>query len=124
MYPPTAYEALPSADLRIRRYCYPLTITDFASRYLISCEALENTKAMYAFSVFERAFKDLGLPKAIRTDNGAPFASANSLFGLTRLSVWWLRLGIAIERIRPPAAERPPREDALNAQEGSHQAGR
>jgi putative transposase len=84
-----------------KRYCYPLTISDFASRYLISCEALASTQAMYAFSVFERAFRDFGLPKAIRTDNGAPFASANSLFGLTRLSVWWLRLGIDLERIKP-----------------------
>src|SRR5262249_13566889 len=54
-----------------RRYCYPLTITDSASRYLLSCEALANTKALYAFSVFERVFKDFGLPRAIRTDNGA-----------------------------------------------------
>ena len=92
------------------RYCYPLTITDFASRYLLGCEALSTTKEMYAFTVFERAFKDFGLPRAIRTDNGVPFASANALFGLSKLSVWWLRLGIAIERIKPghPAAERPP----------------
>ena len=46
-----------------RRYCYPLTITDFASRYLICCDALATTKAMYAFTVFERAFKDFGLPR-------------------------------------------------------------
>ncbi len=58
-----------------RRYCYPLTITDFASRYLLSCEALATTKEIYAFTVFERAFKDFGLPRAIRTDNGVPFAS-------------------------------------------------
>ena len=50
-----------------RRYCYPLTITDFASRYLITCDALETTKETYAFSVFERAFKDFGLPRALRT---------------------------------------------------------
>src|SRR3984893_6724242 len=77
-----------------RRYCYTVTITDFASRYLLGCEALSSTQEAYAFTVFERVFKDFGLPKAIRTDNGSPFASANSLFGLTRLSVWWLRLGI------------------------------
>jgi putative transposase len=53
-----------------RRYCYPLTITDFASRYLICCDALETTREQYAFTVFERAFKDFGLPLAIRTDNG------------------------------------------------------
>ena len=52
-----------------RRYCYPLTITDFASRYLIACEALASTKEAYAFTVFERAFKEFGLPAAIRSDN-------------------------------------------------------
>jgi putative transposase len=97
-----------------RRYCYPLTITDFASRYLISCEALENTRTLYAFSVFERAFKDFGLPRAIRTDNGAPFASANSLFGLTRLSVWWLRLGIDIERIKPGHPQQNGRHERMH----------
>jgi len=55
-----------------RRYCYPLTITDFATRYLIGCDALATTKEIYAFTVFERAFKDFGLPRAIRTDNGTP----------------------------------------------------
>ena len=80
-----------------RRYCYPLTITDFASRYLIACEALSTTKETYAFSVFESVFKEFGLPRAIRTDNGVPFASPNALFGLSRLSVWWLRLGIEIQ---------------------------
>jgi putative transposase len=79
-----------------KRYCYPLTITDAASRYLLSCEALSSTKAKYAFTVFERVFKDFGLPQAIRTDNGVPFASPNSLFGLSKLSVWWLRLGTRI----------------------------
>ena len=93
-----------------RRYCYPLTITDFASRYLLSCEALATTKEMYAFTVFERVFKEFGLPQAIRTDNGVPFASPHALFGLSKLAVWWLRLGIRIERIKPghPAAEWPP----------------
>ena len=51
--------------------------------------------------MFERAFKDFGLPLAIRTDNGVPFASRSAFFGLSELSVWWLRLGIDIERIRP-----------------------
>ena len=97
-----------------QRYCYPLTITDFASRYLISCEALSTTKAMYAFSVFERAFKDFGLPRAIRTDNGEPFASSNSLFGLTKLSVWWLRLGIDIERIKPGHPQQNGRHERMH----------
>jgi putative transposase len=76
-----------------RRYCYPLTITDFASRYLITCEALTTTQEMYAFTVFERTFHECGLPRAIRTDHGVPFASAHALYGLSKLSVWWLRLG-------------------------------
>ena len=84
-----------------RRYCYPLTITDSVSRYLLCCEALESTRASYAFSGFERAFKDFGLPLAIRTDNGTPFASRSAFFGLSKLSVWWLRLGINLERIKP-----------------------
>ena len=56
-------------QLADRRYCYPLTITDFATRYLLGCEALANTQASFAFTVFERIFKDFGLPRAIRTDN-------------------------------------------------------
>jgi len=84
-----------------KRYCYPLTITDFASRYLISCDALATTKERYAFSVFERTFREFGLPAAIRSDNGVPFASAHALYGLSKLAVWWLRLGIEIERIKP-----------------------
>jgi putative transposase len=55
-----------------KRYCYPLTITDTTSRYLLCCEALGTTQEMYAFTVFERVFKDFGLPLAIRTDNGIP----------------------------------------------------
>jgi len=95
-----------------RRYCYPLTITDFASRYLIVCEALHSTREALAFSVFESAFKEFGLPSAIRTDNGVPFASPNALFGLSRLSVWWLRLGIAIERIKPGHPQQNGRQSA------------
>src|ERR1700728_336711 len=84
-----------------RRYCYPLTITDYSSRYLLCCDALESTQERYAFTAFERTFKDFGLPLGIRTDNGVPFASRSAFFGLSKLSVWWLRLGIQIERIKP-----------------------
>ena len=97
-----------------RRYCYPLTITDFASRYLIACEALSTTKESYAFRVFESAFKEFGLPRAIRTDNGVPFASANALYSLSRLSVWWLRLGIAIERIKPGCPQQNGRHERMH----------
>ena len=99
------------ADLR---YCYPLTITDFASRYLLCCEALETTKESYAFTVFERAFKDFGLPRAIRSDNGVPFASNSTFFGLSKLSVWWLRLGIAIERIKPGNPQQNGRHERMH----------
>jgi len=97
-----------------RRYCYPLTITDYASRYLLTCDALSTTKEVYAFSVFERAFKDFGLPRAIRTDNGVPFSSPNALYGLSKLSVWWLRLGINIERIKPGHPEQNGRHERMH----------
>ena len=97
-----------------KEYCYPLTITDFPSRYLLACEGLKTTKEMYAFAVFERVFKEYGLPKAIRTDNGLPFASPNSLFGLSKLSVWWLRLGIGIQRIRPGKPQQNGRHERMH----------
>ncbi len=97
-----------------RRYCYPLTITDFASRYLFACEALSTTKEAYAFPVFEAVFKEYGLPKAIRTDNGVPFASPNGLYGLSKLAVWWLRLGIEIERIKPGNPQQNGRHERMH----------
>lgn len=97
-----------------QRYCYPLTITDYSSRFLLSCEALSSTKEDYAFAVFTRVFKEYGLPLAIRTDNGIPFASGNSLYGLTKLSVWWLRLGIGIERIRPGNPQENGRHERMH----------
>ncbi len=97
-----------------RKYCYPLTITDFASRYLIACEGLASTKEKYAFSTFERVFMEFGLPDTIRTDNGVPFSSPNSLFGLSKLSVWWLRLGIKIERIKPGHPEQNGRHERMH----------
>ena len=97
-----------------RRYCYPLTITDQTSRFLLACEALETTKEQFAFTVFERVFKERGLPKAIRTDNGVPFASPNALFNLSKLSVWWLRLGIGIERIKPGHPEQNGRHERMH----------
>lgn len=97
-----------------RRYCYPLTITDHASRYLFAVEALESTKEINAFTVFERVFRENGLPRAIRTDNGVPFASPNALFNLSKLSVWWLRLGIGIERIKPGNPQQNGRHERMH----------
>ena len=109
-----------------RRYCYPLTITDFASRYLLTCEALSTTQEAFAFTVFERAFKEFGLPQAIRTDNGVPFASPNALYRPQQA------LGLVAapghrdraHQAGPPAAERPPRAHAPDPEEGGHQTGR
>jgi transposase InsO family protein len=83
-----------------KRYCYPLTVTDHASRYLLLCEAMESNAEKPAFTAFERLFKERGLPRAIRSDNGVPFASPNGLFNLSKLSVWWLRLGMPHEALK------------------------
>jgi putative transposase len=96
------------------RYCYPLTITDFASRYLLACEGLASTREHTAFTVFEHAFKEFGLPGAIRTDNGIPFSCPHALFGLSRLSVWWLRLGIDLERIKPGHPQQNGRHERMH----------
>ena len=97
-----------------RRYCYPLTVTDHASRYLLLCEAMESNAERFAFTAFERLFRERGLPQAIRSDNGVPFASPNGLFNLSKLSVWWLRLGIAIERIRPGHPQQNGRHERMH----------
>src|SRR5215217_3410020 len=96
------------------RYCYPLTVTDHASRFLLLCEALESTREYLACTAFERLFRDRGLPIAIRSDNGVPFASPNALFNLSKLSVWWLRLGIAIERIKPGQPQQNGRHERMH----------
>ena len=96
------------------RYCYPLTVTDQASRFLLLCEALESTREDLAVTAFERLFNERGLPQAIRSDNGVPFASPNGLFNLSKLSVWWLRLGIAIERIKPGHPQQNGRHERMH----------
>ncbi|MGH6777826.1 MAG: IS481 family transposase [Bradyrhizobium sp.] len=96
------------------RYCYPLTVTDQASRYLLLCEALESTREVPAIEAFQRLFRERGLPVAIRSDNGLPFASPNGLYNLSRLSVWWLRLGIAIERIKPGHPQQNGRHERMH----------
>jgi transposase InsO family protein len=96
------------------RYCYPLTVTDHASRYLLLCEALESTREAPVMEAFQQLFRERGLPSAIRSDNGLPFASPNGLYNLSRLSVWWLRLGIAIERIRPGRPQQNGRHERMH----------
>jgi putative transposase len=95
------------------KYCYPLTITDQFSRFLIACEAQDSTAADGAFEVFEYAFRAYGLPAIIRSDNGTPFAST-ALAGLSKLSVWWMRLGIKPERIEPAHPEQNGRHERMH----------
>jgi transposase InsO family protein len=95
-------------------YCFPLTVSDHASRFLLLCEALDPTREDPAMIAFERLFRERGLPLAIRSDNGVPFASPNTLFNLSKLSVWWLRLGIAIERIRPGDPQQNGRHERIH----------
>jgi hypothetical protein len=97
-----------------RRYCYPLTVTDHASRFVLLCEALESTRQDPVFTAFDRLFAERGLPLAIRSDNGVPFAGPNGLFNLSKLSVWWLRLGIQIERIKPGNPQQNGRHERMH----------
>jgi putative transposase len=93
--------------------CDPLTITDGFSRYLLRCQIVESLSYEVARGVFEAAFREYGLPIAIRTDNGTPFAS-RGLGGLSRLSVWWLRLGITPERIQPGKPQQNGRHERMH----------
>lgn len=81
-------------------YCYPLTVTDHFSRAVLLCRALRSTQTTETRAAFVALFREVGLPDAIRTDNGAPFASA-AVHGLSPLNVWWMQLGIVHQRIRP-----------------------
>lgn len=98
--PNSVWSADYKGDFRLGDHnrCYPLTVSDNYSRYLLACQGLPNTRYQYAKAVFERLFIKYGLPFAIRIDNGAPFAST-AFGGLSRLSAWWVRLGIRPERI-------------------------
>ena len=78
------------------------------------CEALESTREDAAISAFEQLFAERGLPQAIRSDNGVPFAGPNALFNLSKLSVWWLRLGISIERIQPGHPQQNGRHERMH----------
>ena len=97
-----------------RQYCYPLTVTDHASRFLLTCEALSSPREDYAFTVLERLFKERGLPASIRSANGVPFASAQALFNWSKLAVWWLRLAIGIERIKPGHPQQNGRQERMH----------
>jgi transposase InsO family protein len=86
-------------------YCYPLTVADQRSRYLLACKALSSVKTAGATELFTRLFREHGMPDAIRSDNGVPFCSPNALVGLSKLNAWWLELGIHHERTRPASPQ-------------------
>lgn len=93
--------------------CHPLTISDGYSRFLLRCRGLRRPLSQYARRVFESAFNEFGLPRAIRTDNGPPFSTL-APGGLSRLSIWWIRLGIRPERIMPGRPEQNGRHERMH----------
>jgi putative transposase len=95
------------------RYCYPLTVTDAFSRYLLGCRALPSTAVAGAKPLFTRLFQEYGLPQFIRTDNGVPFAT-NTLARLSRLSAWWVRLGILPQLIEPGRPQQNGRHERMH----------
>ena len=82
------------------KYCYPLTVMDYKTRYLLGCKSLTSTGTADVKKEFSRIFQEYGLPLRIRSDNGVPFAAATA-GGLSALSIWWIKLGIIPERIEP-----------------------
>lgn len=95
------------------KYCYPLTITDQVSRFIIRCEAHESISTKEAIRDCKSAFEEFGLPRAIRSDNGVPF-STRTIWGLSELSLLWLRLGIKIERIQPGQPQQNGRHERMH----------
>lgn len=95
------------------RYCYPLTLVDGFSRYLLACQGLRSTAITLARPIFRHAFEAYGLPRIIRSDNGVPFATT-ALGRLSRLSVWWIRLGITPELIEPAHPEQNGRHERMH----------
>ena len=95
------------------RPCEPLTMTDAWSRYLLRSQAVDDKKCETTHGVMEAAFREYGLPWAMRSDNGSPFAS-RGVGGLSRLSVWWLKLGVAAERIEPGHPEQNGRHERMH----------
>lgn len=96
-----------------RKYCYPLTLTDACSRFLLRCEPLETERFEGSKRVFVEAFREFGLPLRMRSDNGRPFASTG-IGGLSVLSVWWIKLGILPERIEPGCPQQNGRHERMH----------
>jgi putative transposase len=96
-----------------RTVCYPLTVTDNFSRYLLACQGLRGPRYLETKECFELIFRKYGLPLAIRTDNGVPFAGTG-IGGLSRLSIWWIKLGIIPERIEPAKPQQNGRHERMH----------
>lgn len=94
-------------------YCYPLTVTDGASRFLLGCQALPSTAHETAKPIFRRLFQEYGLPQRIRSDNGVPFATT-AIGRLSRLSIWWIRLGIQPQLIEPGRPQQNGRHERMH----------
>lgn len=95
------------------QYCFPLTVEDAASRFLLACDGFAAPQLRPTLQSFERLFRIYGLPRAIRTDNGAPFVT-QAIHGLSRLNVYWMRLGIAHQRTRPGCPQDNPRHERMH----------
>ena len=95
-------------------WCYPLTVADQFSRFILGIDGLLDTKRKRVRVVFERLFHEYGLPCGIRTDNGTPFVGTNSIHGLSVLNVWWVKLGIKLERIQPGRPDQNGRHERMH----------
>lgn len=95
-------------------WCYPLTVADEHTRYLLACDGLSSTEGKGVRSTFERLFRECGLPEGIRTDNGTPFVTPRAIHGLSSLSVWWIQLGIRPERIQPGKPQQNGRHERMH----------
>ena len=95
------------------QYCYPLTVTDHFSRAWLVCRGLSSGKTTLVRPVFRALFREVGLPDAIRTDNGAPFASTG-IHGLSSLNVWWMQLGIVHQRISPASPQQNGQHERMH----------
>ena len=99
--------------MRDGHYCYPLTVTDQFSRYVLGCKALRSTREIPVQVAFERLFREYGLPDAIRTDNGVPFATI-ALGRLSRLAVWWIKMGVRPELTQPSHPEQNGQHERMH----------
>ena len=96
------------------RLCYPLTVVDSFSRFVLVIHGFPSVAGDLAWSAYERAFRDYGLPQVMRTDNGSPFACSSAIAGLSRLCVRWLKLGIRVERNEPAHPEQNGQHEQMH----------